>query len=117
MSAFSYDKIINPSYLDLRPNDIHPTATREGPRGYRIRLTREEERTERHEKSKPIISLVSRMLNNTRYEKEAIIATLEKEYKKKGGRRKLDPFNYDDDWSPDDDYSENVQELNDIFKK
>ena len=117
MSAFSSVKIINPSYLDLRPTDIHPTATREGPRGYRIRLTYEEERTERHEKSKPIISLVSRILNNARYEKEAIIATLEKEYKKKGGRRKLDPFNYDDDWSPDDDYAQNFQELNDIFKK
>jgi hypothetical protein len=116
MSAFSSVKIINPSYLDLRSTDIHPTATREGPRGYRIRLTYEEERTERHEKSKPIISLVSRILNNARYEKEAIIATLEKEYKKKGGRRILDPFNYDHDWNPNDDYAQNFQELNDIFK-
>ena len=89
MSAFSSVKIINPSYLDLRPTDIHPTATREGPRGYRIRLTYEEERTERHEKSKPIISLVSRILNNARYEKEAIIATLEKEYKKKRRAKKV----------------------------
>jgi hypothetical protein len=125
MSAFSSVKIFNPSYLDLNPNDIHPTATREGPPvygmppdyRYRIRLTYEEERRERHEKSKPIISLVSRMLNNTRSEKKTTIANFEKDYKKKGGRRKLDPFNYDDNWRLDDDYAENVQELNDIFKK
>jgi len=119
MSAFSKDKIINPSYCDLDPYDIHPTATRGcDQKGFRIRLTFEEERNERHEKSKPIISLLSKILNKSKYEKENIIDDLEKKYKKKGGRRKLDPFNYDeDDWRPDDDYSENVQELNEIFEK
>jgi hypothetical protein len=61
--------------------------------------------------------LLSKILNKSKYEKENIIDDLEKKYKKKGGRRKLDPFNYDDDWRPDDDYSENVQELNEIFEK
>jgi hypothetical protein len=116
MSVFSRDKIINPSYCDLDPSEIHPTATRGcDQKGIRIRLTYEEERNIRHEKSKPIISLVRRLLNQETSKKEQEISELEKTYKKKGGRRKLNPFVYDDDWCHDDDYAENVVELNNLY--
>ena len=108
-------KIINPQGIGYEGEKIHHSATRFS-NGYEIRLTVDEEISERHKKSLPLIKALNTYINKETYLRQKIINDKVKEYKKKGGCRKIiecrDDNNY---YSESDEYNANVEELNKIY--
>ena len=108
-------KVINPQGIGYEGEKIHPTATRICD-GYEVRLTVEEERSKRHNKSLPLIRALNSYVNKEIFKNQKIIDDKVKEYKKKGGNRriiyKINDKNY---YSESDEYKDNYEELNKIY--
>ena len=110
-------KIINPQGIGYEGEKIHHSATRFS-NGYEIRLTVDEEISERHKKSLPLIKALNTYINKETYLRQKIINDKVKEYKKKGGCRKIKDCSDDNIYySESDEYNDNVEELNKIYEE
>ena len=110
-------KIITPSGIGYEGEKFHPSATRPGTKyNERIRLTMDEELSERHSKSLPLIRNLEYQYCSEENKRQKVIDNLVKEYRKKGGERNIfyeygDRYNYSDT----DEGHINVDELNKLY--
>lgn len=106
-------KVINSHGIGYEGEKIHHSKER-FLNGYEIRLSVEES-SEMNNKSLPLIIALNSYINKETYKRQKIIDDKVKEYKKKGGTRRI-IYNKDDNnyYSESDEYNDN-EELNTIY--